>query len=139
MGISSFGTLLKRGDGATPTEVFATIAEVLDISGPGEELRTEESTNHSSVDGAVERTATLLDSGEITYDVNLDPSGVTHTNLRTDMRNRTLRNFQQIFPDTANTQVDFAAYVTKFQPSAPVEGVLKASITLSISGPTTWT
>ncbi|KKK53886.1 hypothetical protein LCGC14_3090310, partial [marine sediment metagenome] len=31
--ISSFGTLLKVGDGAG-TEVFTTIAEVMDIDGP---------------------------------------------------------------------------------------------------------
>ena len=37
-GISAFGTTLKIGDGATP-EVFAAIAEVTNVGGPGMNLQ----------------------------------------------------------------------------------------------------
>jgi len=41
------GTLLKIGDGGG-TESFTTIAEVLDISGGGYEVMTEDATSHDS-------------------------------------------------------------------------------------------
>ena len=92
MAISSFGTLLKIGDGADP-EVFTTIAEVLDISGPGLSLDTEETTNHSSPGGWEEYVGTILRSGEVTFGINYDPVGATHdasTGLIKDLTDRTL-------------------------------------------------
>ncbi len=131
--ISSHGTLLKIGDGAG-TEVFTTIAEVLDISGPGLSVSVEETTNHDS-GGWRERTPTLKDGGEVTFDINYY-SATTQDQIETDMLALTKRNWKLVFPLPASgtdTRA-FAAYVTGFEPSAPVEGVLKASVTLSITG-----
>ena len=134
--ISSFGTLLQLGDGAS-TEAFATIAEVLDISGPDLTLDTEEVTSHSSTDGWDEHVATILRGGEVTFDVNFVPAGATHSyaaGLLKDMTDRTLRNFQLVLPDGDTTTWAFSAYVTKFPLSAPVAGALRSSVTLLISG-----
>jgi hypothetical protein len=136
MGISAFGTLLKKGDGGDP-ESFTTIYEVLDIGGPSLKLDTEETTNHSSTGGWEEVVATILRSGEVTFEINYDPAGATHdasTGLIADMVARTLRNFQLVFPDTGTTTWSFAAYVTGFEPSEPVAGKLSASVTLKPSG-----
>lgn len=133
--ISSYGTLLKVGDGAAP-ENFTAIAEVKDISGPSFSLGTEEVTNYSS-NGWREFVATILDAGEISFDINFIPSETTHdvtTGLLADMVNKTKRNFQIEFPDTGATTWTFAAYVTGFELSEPVEGALGASVTLRITG-----
>lgn len=133
--ISAFGTLLKIGDGAT-SEAFTTIAEVRDISGPGFELGTTEVTAHDS-DGWREFVATLLDGGEISFDINFGPAEATHDydgGLLQDMVNKTRRNFQLIFPDTATTTWTLPAYVTNFEPGAPVDGELSASVTLKVTG-----
>ena len=90
---SSHATLLKIGDGGG-SEVFTTIAEVLDIDGPGLELATEEVTNHDS-GGRREYIGTLLDSGEIEFELNYF-SHSTHDSLRTDQTNKTVRNFQLV-------------------------------------------
>lgn len=135
--ISSFGTLLKIGDGATPTEAFTTIAEVKDISGPSLALEVTEVTSHSSPNGWREKIGTLLDGGEVTFEINYVPTENTHdagTGLVKDMKDRTLRNFQLVFPDVASTTWEFSALVSAFEPSAPVDGSLAASVTLSISG-----
>lgn len=136
-GISSFGTLLKIGDGATPTEVFTTIAEVKDISGPSLKLNTDELTNHGSPGGWKEKVGTLLEAGDLSFDLNFVPTHATHnptTGLIADQTARTKRNFQLVFPDTASTTWAFTALVTEFEPAEPVEGVLKASVTLEITG-----
>ncbi len=135
--LSAFGTLLKIGDGATPTENFTTIAEVKDISGPSLELATEEVTHHSSTGGWREKIGTLLSAGEVTFDLNFIPTEATHsysTGLINDMVNRTKRNFQLVFPDAGNTTWQFTALVTKFEPDEPVEGELGASVTLEVTG-----
>jgi len=132
--IGSHGTMLKIGDGGSP-ETFATIAEVLDINGPNMTADTEEVTSQSST--WKEYIATVLDAGEVTFDLNFVPTDATHSysaGLLKDFTSRTLRNFQLVFPDSGSTTWTFAAYVTAFQPSAPVNGKLGASVTLKISG-----
>lgn len=137
MADSSFGTLMKIGDGATPTEAFTTIAEVLDITGPELTLGTEESTNHSSPGGWAEFVPTVKDGGEVGFEVNFLPSNATHSyaaGLIKDFDNKTKRNFQIVFPDSGNTTWLFAAFVTKFAPKAPVAGRLAADVTLKVTG-----
>jgi len=134
--ISSFGTILRIGDGATP-EVFTPIAAVQDITGPSMSLDTEEVTHHGSPGGWEEVVGTILRSGDVSFDVNLLPGHPTHstgTGLLRDLRLRTRRNFQLVFPTTIPTTWAFAAFVTGYEPSAPVAGKLSASITLKITG-----
>lgn len=134
--ISSFGTLFKTGDGATPTETFATVAEVGDIEGPDMSLATEEVTNHGSVGGWDEFIGTILSGGEVGLPLNFIPTEATHdmsTGLQADMLNRVVRNRQIIFPDGSGYQ--FAALVTGFKAKAPVKGKLSADVKLKISGP----
>lgn len=134
--ISSFGTLLKIGDGASP-EVFTTIAEVKDITGPELSVDTEDVTSHGSTGGWEEVIPTILRSGSVNFDLNFVPTNATHSytaGLLHDMVNKTLRNFQLVLPDTGATTWAFSAYVTKFPPAMPVKGALKASVSLKISG-----
>jgi hypothetical protein len=134
--ISSFGTQLKIGDGQG-TEAFTTIAEVMDISGPSLSQGTQEVTPQTAPNRARVFIATLLDGGEVSFDINYEPAGATHdqtTGLIKDMTDGTLRNFQTVFPDAATTTWSFAAFITGFEPSAPVDGALTASVTFKISG-----
>lgn len=135
--ISSFGIQLKLGDGATPTESFTTIAEVKDTKPPALKQATEEVTNHGSTGGWREFVGTLLEGGEVTFTLNFVPTDATQgysTGLIADLVNKTLRNFQLIFPDAGSTTWAFAAHVTGFEPDAKVEGALEADVTLEISG-----
>lgn len=135
--ISGFGTLLKIGDGATPTEGFTTIAEVKDIGGPKLKADTAEATSHSSTDGWDEAIATILRGGEVPFDVNWIPTNATHslsTGILKDFNARTRRNFKIVFPDAGNTTWQFSAIIVGFEVEAPVNGILKSSITLKITG-----
>lgn len=131
MAFSSNGTVLKIGNGATP-EVFSAIAEVKDIKGPSASVGTEEVTHQGSA--AAEYVATVLDNGEVSFDVNLDPTDTSHSALYDAMEGKELTNFQLILTDDGATQYNFAAYVTKFERDMKVKGVLGASVTLKISG-----
>lgn len=134
--IGAYGTLLKIGDGGGP-ETFTTVAEVVNISAPSLALDTIDVTNHSSTAAWREFVAGLLDAGEVTFDINYIPTAATHnaTNgLIRDLKNRTKRNFKLVFPDSGSTTWDFSAYVTGFEPDAPVDDKLAASVTLKLTG-----
>ena len=131
---SSHGTFLKVGDGADP-EVFTTIAEVLDISGPGTTLNTEDATNHDS-GGWREPIPTILEGGEVSFDINYY-AGETQTSMRDDQVSRTKRTYEMVLPLTPPETLTFSGYVTSFEYSAPVEGVLRASCTIMVTGPIT--
>ena len=128
---SSHGTLLKIHDGVT---TYTTIAEVLDISGPSYEFAVEEVTNHDSA-GWREFAPTLKSGGEVSFELNYY-SATTQDTLETDAANQTKRLWQLVFPLPASgtDTRSFSGYVTAIEPSAPVEGVLKMSITIQITG-----
>lgn len=140
--LAAFGTLLKIGDGTTPTEVFATVAEVKEIGGPSLELETVDVTSHSSAGGWREFVGTLLNGGEVELTLNFVPDNPTQdasTGLIADMVARTKRNFQLVFPDVAATTWDFTALVTGFEITSAVDGALEAECTLQITGAPTLT
>lgn len=132
--ISSFGTLLKMGNGAT-TEVFSTIAEVLDIDGPDLSLSTEEVTNHGSTGGWEEHIGTILSGGEVSFEINYVPTAPTQAALITAMTTRDVTNFQVIYPNAGSDGFGFAALVTGFKSKAPVKGKLAADVKFKITGP----
>lgn len=135
--ISSFGTLLQLGDGATPTEVFTTIAEVRDISGPALEATEHDVTSHSSSGAYGESIPGRLDAGELSFEINYVPTEGTHdatTGLLDEFVNRRRSNYKLVFPDGGSTTWQFSAYVRRFEPLAPVDGVLRANVTIRIVG-----
>lgn len=129
--ISAHGTKLQRGDGATPTELFTDIAEVTNISGPGMSVDAVETTSHSS-GGSREFIGGLLDGGEVSIDINYVPAD--HATLTTDFLSKDVRNYKIQFPSTPATTWSFKALMTNFEPSAPVDGQLTASVTLKVTG-----
>jgi len=121
-------------------EAFTTIAQVRNISGPGMSLDVEDVTTHDSTGAWEEVVATVLRSGEVTLDLVWDPATPTHSNgvgLLAVMPRRATRNFKVIFPDAASTEWSFAAEVVNFEPDAPHDGALTASVTLKLSGEVT--
>ena len=138
LAVSSYGTLLKIGDGGG-SEVFTTIGEVRDISGPSLNVGTEEVTAHDG-SGWREFVPTLKEIGEITFEINFNAAATQgfSTGLYNDAANKTKRNFQIVLPTTSAKTGSFAAYVTAFELTEPVEGVLRASITLQGTGALTW-
>ncbi len=133
---AGYGTLLQMGDGATPTEVFTTIAGVKDISGPSTSRDLEDVTSHSSEDGYEEHVPTIKRSGEVSFDLNWNPDDPTHddvTGLGARTQDDEPSNFRLVYPRLAKRWA-FAGYVTGFETSAPVGGIIGASVSIKITG-----
>lgn len=136
-GISAFGTLLKMGDGAMP-EVFATIAEITDLSGPGFSLDTIEATSHSSPGAFKEYVVGPLDGTEVSFTINFIPTDPTHGTgtggLLSAMLARAKKNFRIVFPDTAATTWEVSGLITGFDMAEPTDDMLSADVTIKVTG-----
>ena len=136
MGEFGFGVKLQRGDAASP-EVFTDIAELINLGGPGLSLDTVEVTHTGSTNKYREYIAGLLDAGEVSAEVNFLPANATQNEaagILKDIKDRTKRNFKIVFPDSGSATWSFAAFVTAFEPSAPIDDRMTASITLKLTG-----
>lgn len=139
MAFSSFGTLLYHGT-ALGTYDALPIAEVRDLNGPNPVLGTEDSTHHESPGATDEFVGTTLDPGQLTFEINWDPTAATHspaTGLLSWMAARTSEFWELEYPDGSTDR--FKAVVTGFARKAPVKGVLRADVTMKLSGQITTT
>lgn len=126
----AFGTLFKRG--------ATTVVYVTNISGPGLSLDTEDVTSHDSTGAWEEVVATILRSGEVTLDIIYDPNAATHKNaaggILADLVGRASTTYSIVFSSTAAVTWEFTAFCVGFEPGAPHDGALTASVTYKITG-----
>jgi hypothetical protein len=129
---SGFGTLFKAGNGAS-TEVFTTIAEVKSISGPSISVETLDATHMQSLNNYREMLPSFISGGEITLELNFLPATSAQKCITTDLAARTKRHFQIVWTNTAGTKWSFSGYYTGFTPNAAIDGVLSASVTITVT------
>jgi len=135
------GVMVAQGQtflaGGSDTETYTTIAEVRSITGPNITLGTVEATHHTSASSFKEYIPTLLDLGEVTFELNFLPVNVTQdqiVGLMKDKLHKILRAFQIVFTDATTTTASFSAFVTGFGNAAPLDGKLTANLSLKPSG-----
>lgn len=136
---SGVGAQFQVGDGNSP-EVFTKVAEVTSISGPELTAEPIDVTSLDSTGGYKEFIPGFLDSGSVQLEVNFIATNQPQTDLRTRVSTvgQAAQNYRIILPDTGATQIDFAAIVESFSITAESGSQITASISLKISGPTTW-
>ncbi|MFJ6659714.1 phage tail tube protein [Streptomyces sp. NPDC091377] len=130
-GLDAFGTQLQRGDGASPGETFTPIASVSDITPPSLERETYDVSAHDSPDGWREFVGGLKDGGEVEIEINYDPR--EHDSLVDDFKDRSPRSYKIVWPDALGDWA-FKAILTNFEPEAPHDDKLAASLTFKVSG-----
>jgi predicted secreted protein len=136
-----YGTKLYFAEG----ENWTLVANVSDINGPGMKRDTVDTTNHSSPSGYKEFLAGLIDGGEITFSIFLDPADASHNQtagLLKVFAETQPRNWRLVTPVGTGTANQFYAYtfsalVTGYEMKFPVEEGITADITLKIAGAVT--
>lgn len=127
---AAYGTVLKVFD-TYGTLAYVDVAYVREVSGINLSLDPLDDTSHDTAGGARTFQGGLLDAGEVTATLHWDAANNSHDVLLALLLGRNLGVFQLVYPDS--TQDNFTAYVTAFQPSAPVDGLLTATATLRLT------
>jgi hypothetical protein len=131
---AAFGTLLKKGDGASP-EVFTTIAQLGgDITGPNQAADPIETTTHNQSNAYQTFIAGLIKGGDIKLAVFFDPANSTHTGLITTFEARVPCNFQLVPPFSPSVKWSFAGVITDIGHTYKIKDATMADVTIKVSG-----
>lgn len=131
-GYSAFGCQFQRGDGGSPTEIFTTIGQATNITGPGLDRDVIDVSSHDSVDRFREYVGGLIDPGEVTFEVNWDPA--IHVGLVDDFQDPAPRNYRIVLPDPPGGDWEFGAFITGMGHEYPHDDKMSADFTFKISG-----
>jgi predicted secreted protein len=125
-GENAFGTQLQRFNGSS----FAAIASITSLAGPGISRETLDVTAHDSPDGWMEFLGGLKNGGEISADINRQPS--THDVLVADFEDDDPRTYRMEWPSGAAWTFD--AILTGYECDSPYDDKLSASLTWKVTG-----
>lgn len=126
-----YGVLFKIGNGASPTEVFTTVAEVTSITPPGMSRDAIDATHEESPDAWREFIGGLKDGGETSLELNFVPGSATTALLLAEIE-APAGNKQIVF--TTGEIFSFKALCTNFEPEAPLDDKMVASVTYKVTG-----
>lgn len=125
------GTLIQIGSAASPQTFTENVANVTGISGIGGEASEIDITNFDST--FKEYLMGLKDGGSVTLEINFDTNNTTQRTLWTLHINQTTRQFRWLFVN--GDYLEFNAFVKSFQFNGAPDDVVKASLTLRVTGP----
>ena len=130
--VDSTGLTITAAGTATPV-TFAAIVNCKSFSGFVGSASEIDVTNLDST--AKEFRLGLVDSGNLTLELDYKSTETSHIALRTKQVSGVLTNFKLVLPDA--TSITFNAFVKKFSLSGGVDEVAKASVDLRITGAVT--
>lgn len=128
--LNTNSTVLKIGDGVTPTEGFTNVGQITDWDGFDEKSKVIDITtlddDYSEKDGGA-----VIDSGATGMDLLYDPANTNINDLRTGVG--TKKNFKLILSN-GTTQFAFAAVITGFKIMGKKDDKVRAKVSLDVSG-----
>jgi hypothetical protein len=129
---ASKGTQLLRGNGATPTEGFTLVAEVLNAKLDAKLIMSDATSLDST---AAEMIPHIVGWGTISGALNFVDTDGQQAGLLSDLQNGTKRNFKLVFPTQSNRTVTIAGYVSKFDWDFQVNKTVTSNFAITITGP----
>lgn len=128
--INANSTVLKIGDGVSPTEGFTSVLQITDWDGTDEKSKAIDITtlddDYSEKDGGA-----VIDSGSTGFDGLYDPANTNINAMRTGVG--TKKNFKLILSN-GTTQFAFAAVITGFKITGKKDDKIRCKFSLDISG-----
>jgi predicted secreted protein len=125
----AINTFLQLGNGQSP------VANVSTITGPGLSLNVIDVTSHSTGVPWRQKIGTLLDQGDMTFDLYFVPNDAGHQALTAQFVTRNTADWQLSFPTTPTRTVwGLHGFISKFSMSEPFDNVVKAQVTITGTG-----
>jgi hypothetical protein len=113
--------------GTTPT----TIGNVVSLNGPGIQVNVVEKTTLD--DEWVRKVAGRLNGGDVTFEVELDPTATDHKLLFATAKARQVKEFTLTFPAPWAVTWEFSGIISDVSTSVDDDGPT-ASITIAVTG-----
>ena len=134
MSEKGFGVIFEYTTDAGTT--WTPVGEVMNATPGGITKDTYETTHHQTPDGHKTFKGALVDHGEASIEIQYDPAGSAHGELRS--RAATAHEDPQMYRftygDTGATVESFSAICTGFQPGVELAGMIMATVTFKVSG-----
>ena len=124
------GTLVQV-ETSPSSGVFATIPEAGEIQGPNLDSDEHEVTSQDTAGLGKEYLGGLVDPGSIQFTINEVIDNARHQQLMSDKQTLVTRNYRKVWP--TGEYLPFVAYVKSYQPTSPVNGPIKAQVTLRLT------
>lgn len=115
-------------------DMWVTIAEVVSVTPPSLSRDAIDATHSTSPNKWREFIPGLRDGGEVTLEVNFIPSGVGTSTILATFTSDDKVNARINFPDSPVTTWEFLAFITAFEPDAPFDDKMSATVTFKLSG-----
>lgn len=128
-----FGSSFKWHNGTVLTAVPA----LKSLDGPAMEIESVDTTAMDTPNATRTFAPTLINSGKITLEVDLDPDDVVHQQLISDAAAKTVRAFEIDETDPTPTTRAGSGFITSLEIKRPMDGIDTMSVTIQVSGPIT--
>lgn len=129
-GVVGLNTQLKVATDVSPSD-FELVGEIGDITHGGESVEFAEFTHQQSTGGYREYKPTFKSGGDWTFQFNWT-SDAGQATLKTAYDASDLLYFQVTYPNSKTHT--FTAYVAQIGTTAPLNGPLRKSLTLRVTG-----
>jgi len=128
-----YGVLFKIESDASP-QAFITVGEVLNVKPPSLSRDAVDATHTESPNGYREFIPGLKDGGEVSFDINFVPGATGITTLLAQLGLDTASACKISLPGTPAYDWSFDAILTGFEPDAPIDDKMTASVTFKVTG-----
>lgn len=133
--IAGVGTQFKRSDAGVSAGDYVAIAEVNSINGPTMSRDFIDVTSLDSTGGYREFIGGFRDGGEVTLNMNFTLS--SYNLMLDDYNDPDYHYYMIVLPDSGNTTISFAAFVTDLPLSVTPDDKVTIDVTLKVTGQVT--
>jgi hypothetical protein len=140
IGLPAVGTQLQFGNGSSP-EGFTSVANISKIGGPTMQGTVVDVTSMSVTNAFRQKLVTLLEGGEVSFDLYWIPMLANHQAMLGFFlaRGQSIAgvpvDWRMVFPDQDGTVYTFSGFISKLSFDSEVAGVVKAATVITITGP----
>ena len=131
-----YGTKYEIKDPRLTPVAFVELAEVKNVTPGATSVDRVEATHMKSPGRRREYVAGLVDSGEASFEINWIPGNATDELIVHLMSTGATVDHRITFP--SGNRVTFEAQITGYERDTPMEDIMTATVTVSVSGDEIW-